>query len=363
MVKKRDIIDNLSPYIPGKPIGEVQRELGLDRVIKLASNENPLGNSPKATEAIKKWADNMALYPDGNATELKKVLADKLSLDTDQLLLGAGSDQILEYIAQTYISPGDKALMGDPSFPRYESVVKIMDGNIKYIPLTEDYRMDLDGFIDNIDDRTKLIWICNPNNPTGTRIKKEEQEAFIKRVPPHVLIILDEAYYEYAYDEDYPNSIELLDTYKNVIILRTFSKAYGLAGLRIGYAISNKETIDYINRVRGPFNANDAGQVAALAALEDEDFLNKTIQLNSEGKKYLYDSFERMNLNYIPSYGNFIMVDIKKDSQEVFKSLLKEGVIIRSGDIYGMDSWIRVTIGTMEENKLFISALENLINK
>lgn len=361
MVKQRKAIDSLSPYIPGKPIDEVKRELGLERVIKLASNENPLGNSPAATRAVEEWAKNMAIYPDGNGTSLKLALSEKLGVDPDQILLGAGTDQILEIIAQTYINPGDNAIMGDPSFPRYSSVVKVMDGQSIEVPLTEDYRMDLDGFLEKINNRTKIIWLCNPNNPTGTIISAQEQLDFIRKVPKDILVVLDEAYYEYARGGEYPESLELLDEFNNIIILRTFSKAYGMAGLRIGYAISNKDIIAYLNRVRGPFNTNAGAQLAAIAALEDQEFIEKSVQSNNQGKEYLYSAFEEMGLEYIPTHSNFLMVNVNVSSVEVFKALLRKGVIIRSGDIYGMDDWIRVTIGTQEENEIFINALKEVI--
>lgn len=361
MVKQRNTVNSLSPYIPGKPISEVQRELGIDRVIKLASNENPLGSSPSATKAVQDWAENMAIYPDGNSTELKGILSKKLGVDPGQLLFGSGTDQVLEIIAQTYINPGDNSIMGYPSFPRYETVVKVMDGEAVEVPLDKEHRLDLDGFLERIDDRTRIIWICNPNNPTGTIITEEEQRSFLKKVPKHVLVILDEAYYEYALGGDYPRSIELLDEFDNLLILRTFSKAYGLAGLRIGYAISNKDIIGYINRVRGPFNTSAAAQVAAIAALGDQSFIESSINTNREGKEYLYSAFEDMGLDYIPTYANFLMVKVGMPSDQVFKELLKKGVIIRSGDIFGMDDWIRITIGTMEENEMFIQALREVI--
>lgn len=361
MVKQRNIVNSLSPYIPGKPISEVQRELGIQNVIKLASNENPLGSSPLATEAVQNWAKNMAIYPDGNNTELKKTLSEKLGVDPEQLLFGSGTDQILEIIAQTYINPGDNSIMGYPSFPRYETVIKVMDGETIGLPLTKDYRIDLKGFLERINNRTKIIWLCNPNNPTGTIITKKEQREFLEKVPNDVLIVLDEAYYEYALGCDYPNSIKLLDEFDNLLILRTFSKAYGLAGLRIGYAISNKDVISCINRVRGPFNTNAAAQVAAIAALGDQNFIKNSIENNNEGKKYLYSAFADMGLEYIPTHANFLMVKTNIPSNKVFKSLLKKGVIIRTGDIFGMDDWIRVTIGSIKENKIFIKALKEVI--
>jgi histidinol-phosphate aminotransferase len=361
MLRHRKIIEKLQPYIPGKPISEVKKELGLTHVIKLASNENPLGSSPKAIQAVKEWTENMAIYPDGNCTDLKDALASRLNLDTAQLLVGAGSDEIVELITQTYINPGDNAIMGCPSFPRYQTVTGIMDGDIIEIPLTQDYRLDLQAFLDNITKNTRIIWICNPNNPTGTIITHEEQKAFLEKVPSDILVVLDEAYYEYVQCDDYPESTQLLDEYDNIMILRTFSKVYGLAGLRVGYAISCKENINYLNRVRGPFNVNAAAQVAALAALYDRDFVQKSVKNNQEGKRYLCQCFDNMGIEYIPTYANFIMVKVNRNSKELFNQLLLKGIIIRSGDIYGMDDWIRLTVGTPEENRQFIAALKEML--
>ncbi len=363
MVKHRKTVEALEPYRPGKPISEVKRELGLTDVIKLASNENPLGCSPKAVEAIIKWTQEASIYPDGNCTELKNALAERFNLEPGQFLFGAGSDQILEIITQTYVNPGDTTITCWPSFSRYEAVTRIMDGKMIKVPLTQDYRFDLDGILNSITDNTRIIWICNPNNPTGTFITAEEQKAFLEKVPKDVLVVLDEAYYEYAHGGDYPESVELLKQHHNVIILRTFSKAYGLAGLRIGYAISNKEIIELLNRVRGPFNVNAAAQAAALASLDDQDFVQMSVQTNQTGKQYLYQAFEEMGLEYIPTHTNFIMVNVEKNSLEVFRALLQKGVIIRSGDIFDMDNWIRVTIGTPEQNKRFIKALKEVLNR
>lgn len=365
MIKQRNTINRLNPYIPGKPITEVKRELGLDKVIKLASNENPLGCSPKATQAVKEWAANMAIYPDGNCTELRDALSKKYGIKSSQLLFGAGTDQILELIAQTFVNPGDNTIAWHPSFSRYETVTRVMDGEFIKIPLTGDHCLDLDRGLEQINEKTRIIWLCNPNNPTGTIITAQQLRAFLDKVSKDILVVLDEAYYEFAKEarNDYPESLDLLNEFDNIIILRTFSKVYGLAGLRIGYAISNEKTIGYINRVRGPFNTNAGSQIAAAAALKDHQFLNKTLENNNKGKQYLYTAFEEMELSYIPTCTNFMMVNVKTDSKQLFADLLKKGVIIRSGDIFGMDDWIRVTIGTPEENELFIKALKEVVNK
>lgn len=363
MVKYREAVETLEPYKPGKPISEVKRQLGLTDVIKLASNENPLGCSPKAIEAIIKWTREVSLYPDGNCTELKMALAQRLNVEPEQLLFGAGSDEILEMIGHTYINPGDTAITCWPSFSRYEAATRLMDGRMIKIPLTRDYRFNLDGILRGITDSTRIVWICNPNNPTGTIITAEEQVAFLERVPENVLVVLDEAYYEYAKGGDYPESVELLKRFKNVIILRTFSKVYGLAGLRIGYAISSKQIIELLNRVREPFNVNAAAQAAALAALDDQEFVERSVRVNLEGKEYLYRAFEDIGLQFIPTHANFIMVNVGRDSIELFNALLQKGVIVRSGDIFDMDSWIRVTIGTPEQNMRLVEALKETLNR
>jgi len=359
--EQRHILDKIQPYIPGKPISHVQKELGLKNVIKMASNENPLGCSPKATEAVRKWAENMAFYPDGSCSELNAALSTKLGVKQDQLIFGAGSDQIVEMIAQAYINPRDESIMPIPSFPRYETVTRIMDGLPVELKLDRNYRVDLPAFSASITDKTRVIWICNPNNPTGTIITKDEQTAFLDYVPKSVLVVLDEAYFEYAQGDIYPNSIELLEKYPNIIILRTFSKAFGLAGLRVGYAISSPEIISSLNKVRAPFNVNAAAQVAALAALSDDEFLYLSIKTNLLGKQLLYKEFSDLGLQYIPTHANFVMVNINLNSQEAFSALLREGVIVRPGIPFGMPDWIRVTIGTSDENKDFILKLKNIL--
>jgi len=361
MLTPRNELNQIQPYIPGKPITQVQRELRLERVIKMASNENPLGCSPKATEAVRKWAENMALYPDGSCFELNAALSERLGVMPDQLLFGAGSDQIVEMIAQSYLNPGDEAIMPYPSFPRYETVTRIMSANPVELKLTGDYRLDIPAYFNSFTDKTRIIWVCNPNNPTGTIITSKEQDELLSKIPESTLIVLDEAYYEYASGNDYPDSIRLIDKYPNIIILRTFSKAYGLAGLRVGYAISSSEIISSLNKVRGPFNVNSAAQAAAKAALDDVEFLRLTIENNRSGKEFLYKSFEQMGLNYIPTYANFVMVNLKLDTKEIFNDLLREGIIVRPGQPFGMPDWIRLTIGTLEENNLFIQALRKIL--
>jgi len=356
----REVINTISPYIPGKPISEVKRELGLEKVIKLASNENPLGPSENVKKALMRNLDELAIYPDGNCTELKLKLSKKLGVKSSQILLGAGSDEITQFIAAVFINPGDNAIMAKPSFPRYETVTKVMGGVPIELPL-KDFTHDLQAFYNNINERTKVIWICNPNNPTGTIVKRKELYDFIKSVPSHIAVVVDQAYKEYIDDPEYPDALEWLNEFENLIVLQTFSKIYGLASLRIGYAIASEEIIEKLNRVRPPFNVNHLAQIAAIFALEDEEHVKKAKELNKKSLEFFYKSFEEMGLPYIKSYGNFVMVDVKKDAVEVFKKLLLKGIIVRPGDIFGMPTYLRVTTGLESDNMGFIMALKEVL--
>lgn len=353
----RDVYEQISPYVPGKPISDVQRELGLSHVIKLASNENPFGCSEKVQQAVAEAISNLALYPDGNATLLRERLAQKIGLNADQLIFGAGSNEIITFIAQVFLAPGDESIFADPSFTWYDTAVRSTGAQPVAIPLKE-HRHDLDAMKNAITDKTKVIWICNPNNPTGTTITRDEQDAFLQAVPPNVVVVLDEAYYEFARGEDYPESLPLLQKYPNLIILRTFSKAYGLASLRVGYGAASSEMISYLNRIRPPFNVNTLAQIAATAALEDQDFVAKTVAETKKGLTKLYDAFDRLNLNYVKSRANFIWVETPHPAGEMFQRLLRKGVIVRPF----MDGWLRITVGAEDENKVLVQALEETLN-
>lgn len=355
----REELKDLYPYKPGRPIDDVKREYGLTDVIKLASNENPLGCSPKAVEAIKNVVDQLSLYPDGNSTLLKEALAKKLSLNTNQILLSSGLDEVLDIIAKTFINKGDEVIMSDITFPRYMATTKMMGGVPVVVPL-KDWTYDLDGMIENITSKTKLIWLCNPNNPTGTMFTEKDLIAFLDKVPENVVVVYDEAYNEFVTRDDYPkDSISLIDKYPNILVLRTFSKIYGLAALRVGYTMANEEIIYNMNKIRGAFNVNSLAQVAALAALDDQEFVNESYRVNKEGKEYLYEEFNKMNLEYAPSETNHIFVNVERDANEVFVELQKKGVIIRPN----IKTWIRVSIGTMEQNKTFVRTLKELLGK
>ncbi|NLV89372.1 MAG: histidinol-phosphate transaminase [Tissierellia bacterium] len=358
-IQFREEIKNIQPYKPGKPIEDVKREYNIQKVVKLASNENPLGCSPKVKEAIIQALDKLAIYPDGNNTDLKNLLAKKHSVEVDNILPSSGSDEMIDLIAKTFINKDDEVIMADITFPRYMQTTIMMGGTPVIVPLKE-FTFDLDGILEKISPKTKIIWICNPNNPTGTMITEKDFVEFLDKVPPYVLVVSDEAYREYVTRDDYPfNSIELTKKYENLLVMRTFSKAYGLAGIRVAYTVGHKEVLQYINRVRGPFNVSSLAQVAAMAAIEDDEFLKKAYDTNLQGKNFLYEEFDRLSLHYVPSETNHILVDVGRDGQEVFMELQKRGVIIRPMT----GNYIRVSIGTMEENRFFVENLKEVLKK
>lgn len=361
--KHRDTIMAIEPYVPGKPIDEVKRELGLSYVIKLASNENPLGPSVKAQEAVREWAAQMHLYPDGSAFALRKALAEKLGVAPEQLVFGTGSDEVIRLLAEAFLSPGDEVIMAQPTFSVYRSVSLLMGASPVEVPL-KGYTHDLPAMAAAVTPRTKMVFVCNPNNPTGTMVTAQQVREFLKALPSSVLVVFDEAYFEYVDDRQYPNSLEFIGgDGPSVVVLRTFSKVYGLAGARIGYGVGDPEIIALLNRVREPFNTNAVAQVAALAALSDQEHLQASIQVVRDGKQYLYQEFDRMGLSYVPSHTNFILVEVGRDSQEVFRRLLAKGVIVRTGDIFGYPTKLRVTIGTAKENRRFITALGEVLRE
>ena len=360
MINCREEIKVLKPYVPGKSIDDVQKEYNLSQVVKLASNENPLGFSQKAKNAIIKSLENGSLYPDGNCTELRKVLSNVNNVNPNDIVFGAGSDEIITMIGQCFIGKDDEAITCTPSFPRYASSVQIMGGKIIEVPLINN-TYDLDGIINEITEKTKVIFIANPNNPTGTIVTKDQQFEFMKKIPSNILVVFDEAYGEYIKDSSYPNTLEMMKEYDNIILLKTFSKMYGLASLRIGYGVSNQNIIDYLNRVRGPFNVSSQAQIAAIESLNDTDFVNSSFETNELSKDYTYKKCMELGFEYIPTFGNFIMIDFKTDSIELFKELQKIGYIVRPGYYFGMNTYQRVTLGTVEEMKGFFDAIIKIL--
>ena len=358
----RKEILNIKPYVPGKPIEEVKRELGLDEVIKLASNENPLGASQSAIDVLKKVAEDVHIYPDGNVYRLRSKLSEKLGVAEEQLIFGNGSDEIVVMLGQAFMEADDEIIMAETTFSEYRFSANIMGGNIVQVPL-KNYTHDLEAMAAEVTDNTKMIFVCNPNNPTGTIAEQEKLEQFLKTVPKDVIVVLDEAYNEYVTSNNYSDSVDYLKDYDNLIILRTFSKIHGLAGLRIGYGIADQELVSYLDRVRQPFNIGALAQKAACASLDDAEHLQQSFDYNQQGKEYLYQQFDKLGLDYVPTETNFILVDVERDNDQVFQEMLERGVIIRSMSSYGYDTKIRVTIGLPEENKQFVSTLKEVLNK
>ena len=359
--KCRKEILSIKPYIPGKPIEEVKREFGISDVVKLASNENPLGSSPEAITAVKKAIDSIYMYPDGSCNNLKQDISNIFNINCDSILIGNGSDEIIKLLAEAFVDTGDEVIIPDPSFAEYEFATKVMGGKCVYSPL-KNYRIDLDDVLDRITAQTKVIFLCNPNNPTGTIVYENEVKSFFENVPNDVLVVFDEAYYEYVTSSSFPETLDLIkEGMNNLIVLRTFSKIYGLAGLRVGYGISSKEIVSLINRVREPFNVNMLAQEAARAALYDSRHLENSRICNEEGKDFLYKEFNKLGLKYYTTEANFLWVDLEQDCNELFKEMLKRGIIIRTGDIFGCDTFARITIGTQSQNEKLISVLKALL--
>ncbi len=351
-----DIV-SLSPYVPGKPVEEVQRELGLPQVIKLASNENPIGPSPKALAVLAEAATTVNRYPDGGAFQLRSALAERWKLTPDHVILGNGSDELLGLLARVFLSPGDEAVMADHTFVIYRMEVTAAHGVPVVVPL-KDWRHDLSAMADAVTERTRLLFICNPNNPTGTMVDAAEVEALMARVPNHVVVVFDEAYYEYVRSPMFPDSLAYVRQNCNTVVLRTFSKIYGLAGLRIGYGLAPPEIVGYLNRVRPPFNANSLAQRAALAALDDEQHVAKSRALNQEQKEIVRAELVALGFQPLPSETNFLYFDVGRDGRQVFEALLRQGVIVRH--IEGQ--MLRVTIGLPEENRAFLAALKKVVS-
>jgi histidinol-phosphate aminotransferase len=351
-----EYIRTLIPYAPGKPIEEVEREIGIANSIKLASNENPLGPSPLALEAMRQKLAQLHLYPDGDCFYLKSALAAKLDVTSDNLILGNGSNEIIELAIRTFMRPGEEAVMARQAFVVYKLVVQAAGGISREVPL-RDFTHDLEAIEQAISARTRIVFLANPNNPTGTIYRKARWEAFLKQVPPDVLIILDEAYFEYVEAADYPDSLDYHQQGKTLLTLRTFSKLYGLAGLRIGYGIANEDVISLMHRVRQPFNVNAPAQWAALAALNDSEHVRRSLDNNREGLEYLTAEFARLGIEYVPSHANFILLRVGK-GEDVFNRLLAQGIIVRPMAGYQFPEYLRVTIGIMDENRKFIDGLK-----
>jgi histidinol-phosphate aminotransferase len=354
-------IEELIPYPPGKPIEELERELGITGSIKLASNENPIGPSPKAVEAILKNVSKLNRYPDGSSYYLKEKISGAFNLPMERIITGNGSNELIELIIRTFLSTADEVIQPFPTFLVYEKVVNGAGGSLVTIPL-KNFKIDTGGISGAVNPDTKIIFINNPNNPTGSAILKGEMISFLKTIPPDIIVVLDEAYIEFASDENVANGRELLDEHPRLIVLRTFSKLYGLAGLRIGYGFSSDEIIDYMNRIRQPFNSNMMAQAAAVAALDDSEFVESTLKLIREGLKYLFKNLEEMGLEYLPTQTNFFLIKVPSGGKNIYELMLREGVIVRAMDSYGLKDYIRINVGLPEENERFIKSLKKVLD-
>ena len=358
----RPELGTIKRYVPGKPIEEVIKEYGLREVVKLASNENPLGPSAKAIEAIQREAGNVHIYPDGQSVELRAKLSSKLGVSPEQILLSNGGEEIIKMLAYAFIEKDDEVIFAVPSFDMYEIATNLMGGVPVKVPLTSNFEHNMEGFIERICSKTKMIFLCNPNNPTGNIIPEDQLKYLTANIPDDILLVLDEAYYEYAsVNPQYPDGIDLLEKRPNTILIRTLSKVSGLAGLRVGYMISSKEIIEETQKVKNVFNVNRLAQTAALAALEDGDHVDRTIKLNYVSLTKMINFFKERKLYYVPSNANFIWVNVGLDTRKVYEELLKEGVIIRPGFLWGCDEYIRVSTGTIEQTEVFIRKLEKVL--
>ncbi len=354
-------VKELIPYPPGKPIDEVEREYGISGSVKLASNECPLGPSPLAVKAVETNLSSLNFYPDGSGHYLKRKLAKRFGLEPSNLILGNGSNEVIELIARAFMEKGDEAVMGDPAFIVYRLITLAVGGVPRPVPL-KDFVHDLDAMAGAITPKTKVVYVANPNNPTGTVASSSEMTCFFDAIPEDVLIVWDEAYHEYADGLDgYEGAATWLKKKSNLIILRTFSKAYGLAGLRVGYGMASKEVIDLLDRVRQPFNLNSLALAGAEAALDDAAHIEKGRQVNSDGMAFLTDELDKMGLNTVKSFANFILFDAGRDGDTLYEELLKKGVIVRPMTGYGLKNFLRVTVGLPDENKRFIETLKSTL--
>src|SRR5712664_2337472 len=352
----------IAPYEPGKPIEETEREYGVHDAIKLASNENPLAPSERVQRAITAQLAHLNRYPDGGGFYLRQALAKKHGFTQDQIVLGNGSNELIELAVRTFLRPGDEAVVPHPSFVVYPMIVQAA-GGIRVMVMLRDYRLDLEAMARAITPLTKMVFIANPNNPTATIVTADEVEHFMSRLPERTIVLFDEAYIEFAMGPDFPETLQYIRKERKVVVLRTFSKAASLAGLRVGYGVADADAIALMNRIRQPFNVNSLSQVAALAALEDEAHILECVRMIEAGRHFLYDEFKRFGLQYVPSRANFILVDVGRNAADIYQQLLHQGVIVRPMTPFGLETALRITVGTPEENRKLVKALRVVLGK
>ena len=352
----------IAPYEPGKPIEELERELGIHDAIKLASNENPLPPSERVQKAIVAALATLNRYPDGGGFYLRQALAKKHGVTPEHVVLGNGSNELIELLVHAFMRPGDEAVVPHPSFVVYPMSVQAA-GGIRVVVMLRDYRLDLEAMGRAVTPLTKLVFIANPNNPTATMVTADEVERFMARVPDRTIVVFDEAYVEFAQGPDFPDSLGYMKQGRKVVVLRTFSKAASLAGLRVGYGVADADAVALLNRIRPPSNVNSLAQAAALAALDDEPHILECVRLIDAGRQFLYDEFKALGLKYVPSRANFILVDVGRSAAEIYQKLLREGVIVRPMTSFGMETALRITVGTPQENRRLVRALGAVLGK
>ena len=360
----RDLVKShvfsLQPYIPGKPIEILERQLGVKNALKFASNENPLGPSPLALKAIRESNHLLNRYPDSSSFFLREKLGERFGLPMERFVVGNGTTQLIELICHLFLGPGDESVIADPSFLMYPICIELMGAKAVKVPL-KDHRHDLSAMANAVSARTKVIFVCNPNNPTGTIVTKPEVREFLNRIPENVLVVFDEAYHEYAEHKEYPNALEYLKEGKLVIVLRTFSKVYALAGLRVGYGVATEEMVSLLNAVSIPFTATCLGQVAALASLNDDKQVTRSLKVNSEGMQFLSEEFSRLGLGVVKSYANFMAVDLMTDARVLANELEHKALIIRATGLGLPPNFARITIGTQRENERLVEGLKEVL--
>jgi len=352
----------IAPYEPGKPIEELERELMIHNPIKLASNENPLPPSDRVQKAIIAALSSLDRYPDGSGFYLRQALAKKHGVMPDQVVLGNGSNELIELLVRSFLRPGDEAVVPHPSFVVYPMIVQAA-GGVRVMVMLKDFRLDLDAMARAITPMTKIVFVANPNNPTATIVTRDEVEHFMSRVPERTIVVFDEAYIEFAMGPDFPDTLSYVKQGRKLVVLRTFSKAASLAGLRVGYGIADADAIALMNRIRQPFNVNSLAQVAALAALDDEAHILECVRMIEAGRHFLYDEFKRIGLQYVPSRANFILVDVGRNAADIYQKLLHQGVIVRPMTPFGLETALRITVGTPEENRKLVKALRVVLGK
>ncbi len=352
----------LKPYQPGRPIESVKREYGLEHIVKLASNENPFGPSPKATAALKEAVTNFAIYPDGYATRLREVMTDFLNVEQNQLIFGNGADNLIQMVSRSFLLPGKNTVMANPSFSQYKQNAIVDGAEIREIPLI-DGEHDLESMLAAIDEDTAVVWVCSPNNPTGIHIPKDQLISFLDRVPKQTLVVIDDAYHDYVVADDFYDGTDFAKAYNNVIVIRTFSKVYGLASLRIGYGVAHEDIIRALEPVREPFNVNTFGQIAAIAAIQDGEYVEECRKKNRDGMAQFEQFCQEKQLRYYPSQANFILIDFGTSGDEVFQYLMERGFITRSGNALGFPTAVRVTVGSTEENDGVIEVMNQYLQE